>query len=322
MTTKSKVTGKNIVNILQKFSALLILLILIAYMSFASDVFFEVSNFVNIIKQSSALGIMAIGQTLVILTGGIDLSVGSMMAVSGCTMAVANTQWGFAPVPAVLLGIVIGVVAGLINGVIVTKGKIQAFIATLGMLQVAEGTALLLTDGLPISGIDPGMLELGNGMVWGIPLSVFAFLAMAIIWYVYLNYTTGGRNIMAVGGNEEASRTSGISVDGTKIAVHTICGFCCSIAGFVMMGRMNSANGLMGSGMELQAITAVALGGTSLAGGLGGIGGTIIGVITIGVLNNGLDLLNTTPFWQKVILGILIVLVVILDSWRSRRFRT
>ena len=182
MTTKSKVTGKNIVNILQKFSALLILLILIAYMSFASDVFFDVSNFVNIIKQSSALGIMAIGQTLVILTGGIDLSVGSMMALSGCTMAVANTQWGMAPVPAVLLGIVIGVAAGFINGVIVTKGKIQAFIATLGMLQVAEGTALLLTDGLPISGIDPGMLELGNGMVWGIPLSVFAFLAIAVIW--------------------------------------------------------------------------------------------------------------------------------------------
>jgi ribose/xylose/arabinose/galactoside ABC-type transport system permease subunit len=308
------------VNVLQKFSALFILIVLITYMALSNGNFFQVSNFVNIIKQSSVLGIMAIGQTLVILTAGIDLSVGSMMALSGCTMAVANTQWGFSPVLSVIVGLLFGMAAGFINGIVITKGRIQAFIATLGMLQVAEGVSLLFTDGLPISGINEGMLKLGSGLVWGIPISVFAFLAVVVLGYIFLNMTTAGRNVIAVGGNEEASRTSGIRVDGTKIIVHTLSGLCCAIGGFVMIGRLNSANGLMGSGMELQAITAVALGGTSLAGGLGGIGGTVIGVITIGVLNNGLDLLNTTPFWQKVILGIIIVLVVILDSWRSRKF--
>lgn len=312
--------NNSIINILQKFSALLILIILITYMALSNENFFKISNFVNIIKQSSVLGIMAIGQTLVILTAGIDLSVGSMMALSGCTMAVANTQWGFSPAVSVILGILIGMVAGFVNGIVITKGKIQAFIATLGMLQVAEGVSLLFTDGLPISGINEDMLKLGSGLVGGVPISVFAFLGVVILGYVFLNMTTPGRNVIAVGGNEEASRTSGIRVDGTKITVHTLSGLCCAIGGFVMIGRLNSANGLMGGGMELQAITAVALGGTSLAGGLGGIGGTVIGVITIGVLNNGLDLLNTTPFWQKVILGIIIVLVVILDSWRSRKF--
>lgn len=312
--------NNSIINILQKFSALLILIILITYMALSNENFFKISNFVNIIKQSSVLGIMAIGQTLVILTAGIDLSVGSMMALSGCTMAVANTQWGFSPAVSVMLGILIGMVAGFVNGIVITKGRIQAFIATLGMLQVAEGVSLLFTDGLPISGINEDMLKLGSGLVGGVPISVFAFLGVVILGYVFLNMTTPGRNVIAVGGNEEASRTSGIRVDGTKITVHTLSGLCCAIGGFVMIGRLNSANGLMGGGMELQAITAVALGGTSLAGGLGGIGGTVIGVITIGVLNNGLDLLNTTPFWQKVILGIIIVLVVILDSWRSRKF--
>ncbi|NLT98696.1 MAG: ABC transporter permease, partial [Christensenellaceae bacterium] len=217
--------------VLQKFSALFILIILIAYLSLANGNFFKISNFVNIIKQSSVLGIMAIGQTLVILTGGIDLSVGSMMALSGCAMAVANTQWGISPVPAVIIGIVMGMVAGLINGLVITKGRIQAFIATLGMLQVAEGVSLLLTDGLPISGINKGMLKLGSGLVGGIPLSVFAFLGVVILGYIFLNMTTAGRNVIAVGGNEEASRTSGIRVDGTKITVHTLSGLCCAIGG-------------------------------------------------------------------------------------------
>ena len=305
----------------QKLSPIFILILLAGYMSLANENFLSASNFVNIIRQSSVLGILAIGQTLVILTAGIDLSVGSTMALSGSIMAVLSTQFGFPPVLAVLVSILVGTFVGFLNGIIITKLKIQPFIATLGILTVGEGMALLVTDGLPISGITEVLLVLGSGTVWGIPISVFVFIAIALMGIIILRQTTLGRNIVAVGGNEEASRTSGIKVDRTKITVYCIAGFCCAIASIVMVGRLNSANALMGSGFELLAITAVALGGTSLAGGVGGVGGTIIGIVTIGVLNNGLDLLNTTPFWQKVILGFMIIAVVALDSWRSRKFK-
>lgn len=305
----------------QKLSPVFILILLAAYMSFANENFLSASNFVNIIRQSSVLGIIAIGQTLVILTAGIDLSVGSTMALSGCIMAVLSTQFGFPPALAVIASFFIGTFVGVLNGLIITKLKIQPFIATLGILTVGEGIALLVTDGLPISGITDELLVLGSGNVWGIPISVFVFIAIALMGIIILRSTTLGRNIVAIGGNEEASRTSGIKVDRTKIVVYALAGFCCSVAGFVMVGRLNSANALMGGGVELLAITAVALGGTSLSGGIGGVGGTIIGIVTIGVLNNGLDLLNTTPFWQKVILGIMIIAVVALDSWRSRKFK-
>lgn len=318
---KNKIMGASLAHTFQKFSSVLILLIMIIFMSLANENFFSGSNFVNIIKQSSVLGIMAVGETLVILTAGIDLSVGSTMALSGCVIAIASTQWGVAPLPAVLLGIVTGTIAGTLNGVIITKLRIQAFIATLGMMTVAQGAALLLTDGLPISGIEDSILVAGSGMFIGLPISVFVFLIVAVMGIVLLNRTTLGRNVVAVGGNPEASKTSGIKVDGTQIIVYCLCGLCCALAGYVMVGRLNSANGLMGDGQELLSITAVALGGTSLAGGVGGIGGTIIGVVTIGVLNNGLDLMNTTPFWQKIILGTLIVTVVALDSWRNRKFK-
>jgi ribose/xylose/arabinose/galactoside ABC-type transport system permease subunit len=318
------ITRKNrnpLIYTFQKLSPVFILILLAAYMSFANENFLSASNFVNIIRQSSVLGIIAIGQTLVILTAGIDLSVGSTMALSGCIMAVLSTQFNFSPALAVVVSFIIGTFVGVLNGLIITKLKIQPFIATLGILTVGEGIALLVTDGLPISGITDELLVLGSGNVWGIPISVFVFTAIALMGIIILKNTTLGRNIVAIGGNEEASRTSGIKVDRTKIVVYSLAGFCCSVAGFVMVGRLNSANALMGGGIELLAITAVALGGTSLSGGIGGVGGTIIGIVTIGVLNNGLDLLNTTPFWQKVILGIMIIAVVALDSWRSRKFK-
>lgn len=317
---KSKKRGESIGILVQRFSPVFILLILIIIMSFSNENFFSLSNFINIIKQSSVLGIIAMGMTLVILTSGIDLSVGSMMALSGCVMATSATQWNLHPVLAVLLGLVVGTVMGIVNGAIITKGKIQAFIATLGMMTAAEGIALLNTDGLPISRIPESMLVVGSGSINKIPYSVFVFIAIAILAWVILNKTTLGRNIVAIGGNTEAARTSGIRVDRTAIIVYGLTGLFCAIAAFVLIGRLNSANALMGAGTELLAITAVALGGTSLAGGVGSISGTIIGVVTIGVLNNGLDLMNITVFWQKIILGIMIVAVILLDSWRKRKF--
>jgi len=289
-------------------------------MSIANDRFFQLANFINIFRQVAILGVVAMGMTLVILTAGIDLSVGSMMAVSAAIMGVAATEWGLPPVPAILLGLVAGTILGIINGTIITKGKIQPFIATLGMMVAARGLVLLLTGGLAVRNIPDSMLVVGSRFIGRIPQSAFVFAGVAIIAWILLNKTTFGRNVMATGGNAEASKTSGIRVDRVKIAVYALCGLFCAIAGFLYMGRVNSVPPLMASGMELQAITAVAIGGTSLSGGNGSIVGTVIGVFTIGVLNNGLNLMNVSAAWQQVILGVMIIIVVILDSWRRRTF--
>lgn len=308
--------------LIQRFSPVFILLILIVIMSLASDMFFQYANFINIIRQTAFLGVVAMGMTLVILTAGIDLSVGSLMAVSACIMGVAATEWGVPPLFAVLLGMLAGIVMGAINGIVITKGKIQPFIATLGMMVAARGLVLLITRGLSVRDIPESMLIMGSRLIrnFGIPYSAVLFVGCAIVAWVLLNTTTFGRNVMAVGGNEEASRTSGIRVDRTKIIVYALSGFFCAIAGFLYMGRVNSVPPLMASGMELQAITAVALGGTSLMGGNGSVVGTVIGVLTIGVLNNGLNLMDVSSAWQQVILGMMIIAVIILDSWRKRKF--
>lgn len=309
-------------NLIYRFSPVFILLLLVIFMSFASEVFFQYSNFINIVRQVAILGVVSMGMTLVILTAGIDLSVGSVMAVSAAVMGVAATEWRVPPILAVFLGLVVGSLLGVINGIVITKGKIQPFIATLGMMVAARGLVLLITGGLAVRNIPDSMLIMGSRLMeFGrIPFSAFLFAGVAIVSWVLLNKTTIGRNVVAVGGNEEASRTSGIRVDRTKIIAYGLSGFFCAIAGFLYMGRVNSVPPLMASGMELQAITAAALGGTSLAGGVGSIVGTVIGVFTIGVLNNGLNLMNVSAAWQSVVLGIMIVLVIIMDSWRKRKY--
>lgn len=299
------------------FIALLFLVILLAILS---PNFFTISNVLNIIRQSAVMGIMAIGMTFVIITGGIDLSVGPIMALSGSLIAVASTQWGVPPFLCVVMGILSGTILGLFNGFIISKAKIQDFIATLGSMTTISGLALLITDGMPISGIEENLLVPGSGKILGeIPISLFIFAAVALFGWVLLEHTTIGRDTLAIGGNREAARVSGISIDGTKIFVYGFSGFCCSIGGIVMIGRLNSANALMGNGMEMLVIASAVLGGTSLAGGIGSIGGTIVGAITIGVLNNGLDLLNVSAFWQKVILGLVIISVVSFDTWRKNK---
>ena len=316
MNSKSSSIGLYI----QRFSPVFILLVLVVGLSIASDLFFQTANFINILRQVAILGVVSMGMTLVILTGGIDLSVGPMMAVSAGIMGIAATQWGISPVPAVIMGLVAGAILGSINGLVITKGRIQPFIATLGMMVAARGIVLLLTGGHAVRDIPESMLVIGSRFLGRIPQSAFVLAGVAVVAWILLNKVTLGRNVMAIGGNEEASKTSGIRVGRTKVIVYALCGFFCAIAGFLYMGRVNSVPPLMGSGMELQAITAVALGGTSLSGGNGSIVGTVIGVLTIGVLNNGLNLMNVSSAWQQVILGTMIIIVVILDSWRKRKF--
>lgn len=318
--TSVKKRGSILVEIVGRGAAAFALLILIVYLSLATPSFLDLSNFLNIARQCSINAILAVGQTLVIMAAGIDLSIGSVMALAGSVMAVAAVKYGV-PVPAaMLLALLTGTLVGLINGYIISRGKVPDFIVTLGGLSAYKGLALIVTDGLPIAGIPSIIVWLGSGDVLGIPVVTLGAVVVALIGWFVLAHTTFGRAVLAMGGNLEAARVSGINLIRTKILVYCFSGLCAGIASIFMVGRLNSANALMGTGLELAAIAAVVIGGTNLFGGEGSIGGTVLGVVTMGVLANGLDLLNISAFWQQVVLGLVIVAVVVFDQWRRRRW--
>jgi ribose transport system permease protein len=316
--------------ILLKGGPIVALFLLIIYLSFATPYFFTVGNFLNIIRQSSINAILAVGQTMVIISAGIDLSVGAVLALSASMSAVAVSYWGLNLSVGILLGLGTGALIGFITGVIITKGRIPDFIATLAMMTTARGLALILTQGLPVPShftalklvgyLPQGLIWLGSGDIMGIPVPALVIVVITILGWLILTSTTLGRAIYAVGGNREAARISGISFERTKIIVYTIMGLLTGVAGIVLTGRLNSANALMADGAELQSIAAVVIGGTNLFGGEGGVIGTVIGAFIMGVLGNGLNLLNVSAFWQRVILGLIIVGVVVFDQWRRRRF--
>lgn len=321
VTSEKKVLPKKnniLAEILGKGATLFALFILVVYLSVANQNFLEITNFINIARQSSINAILAIGETLVIILAGIDLSVGSVMALAGSIMAVVAVKF-HAGVPLVmLLAVLTGIIAGCINGIIISKAKIPDFIVTLGTMSTLKGLALIVTNGLPISGIPQTIVWLGSGDILRIPVTAIGALIVAFIGWFLLTKTTFGRAVLAMGGNQEAARVSGINLVRTRILVYCFSGLCAGIASIFMVGRLNSANALMGTGMEMTAIAAVIIGGTNLFGGEGSIGGTILGVITMGVLTNGLDLLNISAFWQQVILGLVIIGVVVFDQWRRR----
>lgn len=322
--------GEVIRKILLKGGPIVALLFLITYLAFATPYFFTVSNFLNITRQSSINAILAIGQTMVIISAGIDLSVGAVLALSASMSAVAVSYWGLNLAVGILLGLGTGALIGFITGVIVTKGRIPDFIATLAMMTTARGLALILTQGLPVPShftalklvgyLPQGLIWLGSGDILGIPVPALVIVVITILGWLILTRTTLGRAIYAVGGNREAARISGINFVRTKIIVYTIMGLLAGVAGIVLTGRLNSANALMADGAELQSIAAVVIGGTNLFGGEGGVFGSVIGAFIMGVLGNGLNLLNVSAFWQRVILGLIIVGVVVFDQWRRRRF--
>jgi ribose transport system permease protein len=326
-------SARNIQEVLFKAGPFIALLVLVAYLSFASSKFLSFDNFANVGRQTAPLAILAIGQTFVILTGGIDLSVAAVAAFSSAVSAVLLTMpltlfgidFGFVPVPlCILIGLLTGLVAGLLNGWIISTFKIPDFIATLGTMQVFRGVALLTTSGQSVPGPDAtrempdSLVWAGSGHVLGIPVSVFLAAACAgIAWYI-LKYTTLGRAIFAVGGNREAARVCGISIGRTKLYVYAISGLLSAIAGLILVGRLSSANALLGEGLELHAIASVVIGGTNLFGGEGGILGSVVGAVLIGVLGNGLNLLGVSPFYQRIAQGLVVVTVVVFDQWRRR----
>jgi ribose/xylose/arabinose/galactoside ABC-type transport system permease subunit len=273
------------------------------------------NNWLNLLRQVSINALIAFGMTFVILTGGIDLSVGSVLALSSAITAGLMAQ-GVDGFLAILIGLLSGTVMGVLNGIIITKGRVAPFIATLATMTAFRGLTLVYTDGRPITGFasDDIMFQMmGRGYFFGVPVPIVLMLVVYIVLYVVLKKTTFGRHTYAIGGNEEASRLSGLRVDRLKIYVYALTGTLSALAGLILTSRLNSAQPTAGTAYELDAIAAVVLGGTSLSGGKGWIFGTLVGALIIGVLNNGLNLLNVSSFYQQVIKGAVILLAVLLD---------
>ena len=295
------------------------LIVLTVFFSLASPYFFQARNFINILDQVTVLGIMALGMTAVIIIGGIDLSVGSILALS---MMVTGWVWDAFGVPlhyACLVGIFMGSIAGLINGLLVSYLRLPAFIATLAMLSAARGLANIFTDGKQIYGFPEWLTNLSVVRHFGfIPITMLVFVFLTILCWVLLKYRKEGRNLYAIGGNPEVARLSGINVKGTTVIVYTISGFLSGIAGILLTARLNTCVPQAGFTYELDVIAAVVIGGASLNGGVGGIAGTIVGVFIIGVLRNGLNLLGFSPFVQGVVIGAVIVFAVALDTFKKK----
>ncbi len=314
---------------LRRFQSLLALVLMVAALSAASPNFLTVDNTLNVLRQISINLCLSLGMTLVILSGGIDLSVGSVLALAGA-VAAGLLKNGLAlpslnlliqvTVPgAIVVGLGVGMVLGWANGVAVTRFKLPPFVATLGMLSIARGLTMLWTGGFPVTGLGDDFGWLGTGHWLGIPVPVWISVALVGACLLLTRRTPFGRHLYAVGGNERAATLSGLAVNRIKIMVYLLGGALAAVAGLLVTARLDSATPNAGLGYELDSIAAVVIGGTSLAGGRGSILGTVLGCLIIGVLNNGLFLLNVSPFWQQVVKGAVILVAVAADKAGSRR---
>lgn len=321
-------------DLLQKFAALASLLGLIVIFSFTSSAFFTVGNGMTVALQVTSIAFLGIGATCVIITGGIDLSVGAILALAGVVAALAVKAG--APVPvAMLAGLLVGALCGLINGLCVTVLKLPPFIATLGMMLVARGVALQITDAKAIGGLGESFAELGNGSLWrvvnigadgfpdvvfvGIPYPVLLMVALAVAVSILLNRATLGRHLYAVGSNMEAARLSGVNVQRVTLFAYVFSGLLAGLTGCVLMSRLVTAQPSEGLMYELDAIAAAVIGGTSLSGGVGTISGTVIGAFVIGILRNGLNMAGVSAFTQQILIGLVILLTVWIDQMRHRK---
>ena len=304
----------------REFGTLAGLLVLCLALWIATPHFLTTTNLLNVVEQSTLIGIIAVGMTFVILTAGIDLSVGSIVALSGVAMGTAFRA-GLPVIAAALTGLAVGLACGVANGALITLGRLPPFIATLGMMSVARGGALMLSDGRPISGYPAGFRELATGDLLGIPTPVVLMLAIYGIAHFVLTRTTLGRYTYAIGGNEEAAELSGIRVRAYKTAVYGIAGLLSAVTALLLVARLDSAQPIAGIMYELDAIAAVVIGGTSLLGGSGSVVGTLIGALIMGVLRNGLNLLDVSSYLQQVAIGGVIIVAVLMDMALRRRSR-
>jgi ribose transport system permease protein len=308
---------------LKKFKSLIAIIILCIVISLLTDKFMTTSNFWNVMRQISVNVCISVGMTLVIITAGIDLSVGSILAISGAVAAgllksgielsSQNLYIEFTLFGCIVVAIIIGAVLGCINGMTITKFGVPPFVATLAMLTIGRGLTMLYTNGFPISKLGETFGMIGTGWFLGIPIPVWISAAVVSLAILIMNKTAFGRYVYAIGGNEKAALLSGINVDSVKTKVYIWSGILAAIGGLMVTSRLDSAQPNAGTGYELDAIAAVVIGGTSLSGGKGTIWGTVLGAITIGILNNGLVLLGVSPFWQQIVKGLVILLAVIID---------
>lgn len=299
---------------LEKIIPFIGLILLVIIISILNSAFLEPSNLFNLLRQVSINGLIAFGMTFVILTGGIDLSVGSTLALSSALVAILMVS-GVDGIIAILIGCIFGAILGAINGLLITLGKMAPFIATLATMTVFRGATLVITDGNPITNLNGSYAFqlFGRGYFLGIPVPAVTMFITFIILYVILHKTIFGRQTYAMGGNEKAAFISGIKVNKLKVCIYGLAGLMSALAGAILTSRLNSAQPTAGMSYELDAIAAVVLGGTSLTGGKGRIVGTLIGVLIIGVLNNGLNLLGVSSFYQQVVKGVVIIIAVLID---------
>lgn len=304
---------------LQKFQVLAALLIMCIVFTLASPNFFQLQNFMNILTQASVNCLLSLGVLLAILTGGNDLSTGANLALSSMLIAIAIKWWGWNPLPAIGLGILVGAVIGALNGFMLTKMHMpHPFISTLGMQNAARGLALVVTGAAPISSFPKSVQFLGSSTVGVVPVSILFVAVVAGLIWLFLNRTATGKHIYAIGGNPEAAKLSGINIDKTLMLVYTVCGLMAALGGVVQMGRVDSAFPLAGTGYELNAVASVIIGGASMKGGKGTVSGTIIGAMTIAVLNNGMNLMHVNTYAQQIALGLVIIAAVYVDVIRER----
>ncbi|GGP93612.1 ABC transporter permease [Streptosporangium pseudovulgare] len=297
--------------------ALVALVVLVVGLSLLSGDFLTVTNLLNVGVQAAVTAILAFGVTFVIITGGIDLSVGSVAALSAIVLAWLSTDSGLPWPLAVLVALAVGLVCGLANAALIAYGKLPPFIATLAMLGIARGLALVISQGSPIA-LPDAVTHLGDTIGDYLPIPVLVMIAMGLITALILGRTYSGRAIYAIGGNEEAARLSGIKVDRQKLITYGLSGLFAAIAGIVLASRLASAQPQAASGYELDAIAAVVIGGASLSGGKGRAFGTFVGALILAVLRNGLNLLSVSAFWQQVVIGVVIALAVLSDTLRRR----
>ena len=303
---------------LSRLKSLIGLALLVLVLSLLSPHFLTTENLLNITRQVAVNAILATGMTFVIISAGIDLSVGSVLALSGCVMAIALNA-GVGIFPGILLAVGVGSLCGLANGFMTGFLRVPPFIATLGMMSIARGLALVVTGGYPIFELPEGFSYLGTGYLWDVlPVSLLFTILVLVAAHFVLTRMKLGRYVYVIGGNEEAAVLSGVNVRATKMLIYTICGFLAGLASVVFVSRLNSAQPTAGIAYELDAIAATVIGGTSLFGGVGSIGGTVIGALIMGVLRNGLNLLNVSSFWQQVVIGVVIITAVYVDQLRHR----
>lgn len=303
---------------LRRFGPLLALALMCAALSLLSEHFFSLDNLLNVFRQSAVNALLALGQLVVIITAGIDLSVGSILGLC-CVLAALALKAGAPSALGIALALGAGAGLGAVNGLLYTKLRLpHPFIPTLGMMNVARGLALVITGGFPISELPAGFRYWGAGALWGIPAPVAVVVGFCLIFHLLLTRTTPGRDLYAIGGNRQAALLCGVPVDGRLILAYTLSGLMAGAGAVVLAGRMNSGFPLAGAGAELDSIAAVIIGGASFFGGVGTVLGTLVGALIMGVLRNGLNLMNVSAYWQTVVIGAVIVAAVWVDVVRQR----